>query len=329
MTARPHNYSRLAFGTSGIMGAALTDSGRLQLLGAAFENGITHFDTAPLYGQGDAESLLGRFLSKHRSQVTVATKFGLFPHSYPSILGVLKPFARVVNRRIKQWSQSRRRESRSEMTVPAFREFEQFEADPGKQLELYSAERLIAQLDTSLKKMNTDYVDVLLLHDVYLAQLNDEFIETLEAIKRAGKVVEFGVATPRARARAILDVYPQLGAVIQIPSTRFTTETDQFCHRQSSVISHSVFQTDLNWVRHWLGANQEKLPNLNGASLADIAGQLLIQRALAKTPTGTLLFSSGSVEHIIRNVRAANQAVALLAVVLTEMKRSVANDHNT
>lgn len=46
-------------------------------LTAALDNGITLFDTAPLYGNGANESLIGSFLTGH-PDVTIATKFGLY-----------------------------------------------------------------------------------------------------------------------------------------------------------------------------------------------------------------------------------------------------------
>jgi aryl-alcohol dehydrogenase-like predicted oxidoreductase len=46
-------------------------------LAAAYDAGITLFDTADSYGLGHNEELLGRFLKGRRSGITVATKFGL------------------------------------------------------------------------------------------------------------------------------------------------------------------------------------------------------------------------------------------------------------
>ena len=42
----------------------------------AFELGVTHFDTAELYGWGAGERLLGQALAPMRDEVTIATKFG-------------------------------------------------------------------------------------------------------------------------------------------------------------------------------------------------------------------------------------------------------------
>jgi aryl-alcohol dehydrogenase-like predicted oxidoreductase len=44
---------------------------------AALEAGITFFDTAELYGDGDSELFLGRALAGRREQATIATKFGM------------------------------------------------------------------------------------------------------------------------------------------------------------------------------------------------------------------------------------------------------------
>lgn len=57
----------------------------LTLLDKAYEMGITYFDTAPLYGQGFSEKILGKFLANKRNRVTVATKVGLSPVSEKNI----------------------------------------------------------------------------------------------------------------------------------------------------------------------------------------------------------------------------------------------------
>jgi len=47
---------------------------------AAMDNGITFFDTADAYGDGASEEMLGRALGSRRSDVVVATKFGMGEH---------------------------------------------------------------------------------------------------------------------------------------------------------------------------------------------------------------------------------------------------------
>lgn len=49
----------------------------LRTLDAAYDAGVTLFDTAESYGNGDNERLLGRFLANKRQGAQVATKFGI------------------------------------------------------------------------------------------------------------------------------------------------------------------------------------------------------------------------------------------------------------
>src|SRR5262245_50530975 len=60
--------SRLSFGTSRLHHVP-SGKHRQSLLAAAFDAGFTHFDTAPLYGFGLAESDLGGFLKARRGRV--------------------------------------------------------------------------------------------------------------------------------------------------------------------------------------------------------------------------------------------------------------------
>lgn len=53
------------------------DAQSLATLERALELGVTHFDTADMYGSGHNEQLLGRFLAGKRDRVVVATKFGI------------------------------------------------------------------------------------------------------------------------------------------------------------------------------------------------------------------------------------------------------------
>ncbi|KAA0574753.1 aldo/keto reductase [Azospirillum sp. Sh1] len=53
------------------------DAQSLATLERALELGVTHYDTADMYGSGHNESLLARFLAGKRDRVTVATKFGI------------------------------------------------------------------------------------------------------------------------------------------------------------------------------------------------------------------------------------------------------------
>jgi len=67
--------SRFAFGTMQFGGGADEAASRA-MFDACLEAGITHFDTAHLYTDGAAETLLGRFAAPHRDRLVIATKAG-------------------------------------------------------------------------------------------------------------------------------------------------------------------------------------------------------------------------------------------------------------
>ena len=71
---------RLGFGAWAVggtaWGAASAEADRLATVRRALERGITFFDTAPTYGDGASEILLGRALQADRDRVAIATKVG-------------------------------------------------------------------------------------------------------------------------------------------------------------------------------------------------------------------------------------------------------------
>lgn len=74
-------------GTTMAYGDAAADGGATAVR-RTFELGVTHFDTAELYGRGagTSEHLLGRVVKGFRAEVVLATKFG-FDLTGPSRFG--------------------------------------------------------------------------------------------------------------------------------------------------------------------------------------------------------------------------------------------------
>jgi aryl-alcohol dehydrogenase-like predicted oxidoreductase len=64
-------------GMSQSYGAPMATPDAVQLIRAAFERGITFFDTAEVYGPYKNEEVVGEALEPIRSQVVIATKFGI------------------------------------------------------------------------------------------------------------------------------------------------------------------------------------------------------------------------------------------------------------
>ncbi|GAA4067688.1 aldo/keto reductase family oxidoreductase [Flavobacterium cheonanense] len=58
----------------------------------------------------------------------------------------------------------------------------------------YSKEYIIWSVENSLKNLQTDYLDVLLLHRPSPLMIADEIAETVEKLKSDGKIIDFGLS---------------------------------------------------------------------------------------------------------------------------------------
>jgi aryl-alcohol dehydrogenase-like predicted oxidoreductase len=79
------DVSRIGLGTMAMSGYYLdpnsSDAESIRTIQRALELGVTHIDTAEIYGPFANEELVGRALKGRRDAVVVATKFGLVSHS--------------------------------------------------------------------------------------------------------------------------------------------------------------------------------------------------------------------------------------------------------
>ena len=62
-------------------GGGLDDAESIRTIHRALDLGVTHIDTAEIYGPFHSEELVGQAIKDRRDQVVVATKFGLVSHS--------------------------------------------------------------------------------------------------------------------------------------------------------------------------------------------------------------------------------------------------------
>jgi len=74
--------SRVGLGCNNF-GRRLDRDGTRRVVDAALDAGITFFDTAEMYGDGNSERFLGAALGERRSRVVIATKFGWAPAELP------------------------------------------------------------------------------------------------------------------------------------------------------------------------------------------------------------------------------------------------------
>ncbi len=86
--------TRLGFGAWAVGGAGWGAAGdqreRATAIRHAVERGVTFFDTAPSYGAGESERLLGRALKADRARVAIATKVGPRDDPRASLEGSLR-----------------------------------------------------------------------------------------------------------------------------------------------------------------------------------------------------------------------------------------------
>ncbi|KAB8145902.1 aldo/keto reductase [Chloroflexia bacterium SDU3-3] len=119
----------------------------LRVVAASLEAGCTFFDTAPGYGGGRSEELLGRALRPVRGDVVICTKFS--HHG----------------------------------------------ADGSTD---FDAQHIRPVLEGSLRRLQTDYVDILLLHNPPAPLMNGErhpqIYEELERLRAEGRIREYGIS---------------------------------------------------------------------------------------------------------------------------------------
>ena len=64
-----------------ITGGGLDDDESIRTIHRALDLGVTHIDTAEIYGPFHSEEIVGRAVKGRRDQVVIATKFGLVSHA--------------------------------------------------------------------------------------------------------------------------------------------------------------------------------------------------------------------------------------------------------
>jgi len=193
--------TRLGYGCSSLMGA-MGHEQSLSMLEAAFDAGIRHFDVAPMYGFGQAESCLGDFLVRHRSDVTVTTKFGIAPPKRQGFMSLARSIARPVVRALPGLKKGMMQVV-SKTGAPAERP-------------KFSAQAAQASLEQSLRELKTDRIDVWLLHEATVDDLRDEgLLRLLNDSVTAGKIGTFGVGSERASAEELMGERPDYCRVVQ------------------------------------------------------------------------------------------------------------------
>lgn len=288
----------LGYGCSQLMGG-ITHRDSLALLHTAFEAGIRHFDTAPSYGYGQAEGVLGEALRSRRDQVTITTKFGLRPPRSRGVLGIARRAALPV---VKLLPSVKSRLSRAAGGLVGRAHF--------------SPDEVRASIDASLLALGTDYIDILLLHEAVVADLSDELLAELRRSVAAGKIRSFGVGSEAAAAVQIHRADPRFCPVMQFEWSVLSREMPD--HPGSFLITHRSLSENFGRLRAWLGIHPQVARSWSkelGADVADasVLSRLMLTAARHANPGGITLFSSRSPGNIKANARLMQDDVDLRA----------------
>jgi D-threo-aldose 1-dehydrogenase len=285
--------TRLGFGCGSLMGATgRRDS--LKLLESAYDAGIRHFDVAPMYGYGGAESCLGEFLQRHRADVTVTTKYGILPPRKTSLIGLGRRVAGPVIKRlpgIKQRLAKAVNSATRETERPAF-----------------TAVQAKASLERSLAALRTDRIDVWLLHEVVAGDLKDDsLLRLLEDLVQQGTVGTFGVGSSADKIPSLLAERSEYCGVLQyewsaVEAPIQSSTAFRIHHRvltENFRNLHKALVKDNAVCKRWSDAT-----NMNLAD-ADVLAHIMLRASLVMNPDSLILFSSKNPMHIQANVRVA------------------------
>ena len=149
--------SKLALGTAplgGLFTAVSDEQGQATVL-AALDSGINFIDTAPLYGHGNAERMIGSVLSKTNKEYVISTKVGrvLKKFAPEEIAGKVEGLAAFIG-----------------VDPTIFPVFD------------FSRDGILRSIQESLERLNISSIDIALIHDA------DDRID--EAIKNSYPVLD-------------------------------------------------------------------------------------------------------------------------------------------
>ena len=267
----------------------------IRLLESAFSLGITHFDVARSYGFGRAEGIVAEFLRGKRQSVTVATKFGIQP-----------PSGIVGNRWVID---------AAKWLLGPFPNLLQRTKDRGSALGtsgIFTAANGVESLETSLRELRTDYVDIFFLHEATLdSASNLDLIEALEREVEKGKIRALGIASAFSKLRNSASLLPLELKVVQFDDDVLARNRHRFPGLANRAgIVHSVFKP----FKMLMAAIQlwpELVRSHSAAMQLDLTdpqtlGSLLLQHAMS-SGTDAALFSSSDPDRVAANVRSTTK----------------------
>jgi len=145
-----------AWAVGGWMWGGTEQNDSVRAMHAAFDHGVTSFDTAPVYGQGHSEKVVGEALSElPRDEIQILTKYGL------------------------RWD-----------TDKGYHYFDTKDND-GNDISIHryaAKDSIIRECEESLRRLQTDYIDLYQIHWPDPTTPDEETMEAMKQLKEQGKI---------------------------------------------------------------------------------------------------------------------------------------------
>jgi D-threo-aldose 1-dehydrogenase len=272
MTENRLGASRLGFGCAHLSPRS-SASETLALLEKALDCGIRHYDTARMYGAGAAERLLGPLAKRRRDEMIIVSKAGISPRS------------------------------RARRALSKVRALLTGRHDPGPfRFADFEPNRVRRSIETSLRELQTDYLDALLLHEATPADITDELKRLLTDLRQHGKVRRVGIATSPEHSAALASLHTDLCGIMQIVAP----PPGASLPKADTLIVHSVLGARLSAFVARMRADT----NLTARFARDVgadgtdpeaAARLFLAYEMARNKEGVVLVSSVKARHIEQN----------------------------
>ena len=153
------------------------DQESIRTLHQAFDYNINFYDVSDHHSQGASERLIGRAFKDRRDRVIITSKAGLLFSPLGSLALRMRSLLRPVSRFLRPMK-----------SYLHFVRASQLRYD-------YSAQYVTQAIERSLKRLETDYLDLFQLYKPSSSIIEKgDFCETLERLKDQGKIRYYGVA---------------------------------------------------------------------------------------------------------------------------------------
>jgi aryl-alcohol dehydrogenase-like predicted oxidoreductase len=293
----------LGFGCAALLGRTGKRES-LQALSTAWDEGIRFFDTARSYGYGESEALLGSFLKGRRQQAIIATKFGILPARQTTLKRVAKAGARALLAAVPRAHALLQKRAAGQFTAGQF-----------------TLPVLRQSLEESLRKLGTDYVDLLFLHAAPASVLEQEdLLDALARVVEAGKVRFVGLSAEPEVVAVALDRQIRPLSAMQFPCNVFdlsATENLALLNRSGALLAANhpfggvarvrQCQTRLQALAAGNALSpeiREKLGVVDDAVLADVVLNVILRNTGIHLAIPAMMHAS----HIRANVQAISNS---------------------